>query len=418
MLYQTNEVDERTLQKCKETADKMGMSSWLYAFLLDSNEEEREGGRTIEVGRAHFNSPKKRFTILDCPGHKDYVPNMIGGASQADIAILVISARTGEFETGFKNGGQTQEHAMLVKTLGISKLIVVVNKMDECGWAKSRFDEIQQELLPFLVRPSKNYKSTTKITHSLEYKESDLIWIPLSDFAGINITQRMDKSVCDWYDGPCLLEALDNLPPMNRNNNGPVRIPLLGSYKEAGSTYLLGKIESGEVNVNDRLVLMPNQQSLSVSFIELDTGESVPTAKAGENVRIGTKDVSTKQVNPGFMLCSVGDLAHVTKKITAQISILDLPNGGLFTVGFSAMFQIHNALEECTVDAILGTLDRKSKKFVKSKPFCKVGDIVQCSISLENSVCLDLFNSLPAIGRFTLRVGTVSVAFGKVTAFN
>ena len=399
-------------------ADKMGMASWLYAFLLDSNEEEREGGRTIEVGRAHFNSPKKRFTILDCPGHKDYVPNMIGGASQADIAILVISDRTGEFETGFKNGGQTQEHAMLVKTLGISKLIVVVNKMDECGWAKSRFDEIQQELMPFLTRPSRKSTSTTKISHSLEYKESDLTWIPLSGFGGVNIAQRMDAGTCDWYNGPCLLEALDNLPPMNRNVGGPVRIPLLGCYKDTGSVYLLGKIESGEVNVNDRLILMPNQQPVSVSFIELDTNESVPIAKAGENVRIGTKDVSTKQVNAGFMLCSVGDPVYVAKTITAQISIIDLPNGGLFTVGFSAMFQIHSALEECTVDDILGALDRKSKKFVKTRPFCKAGDIVQCRITLGNPVCLDLFNSSPAIGRFTLRVGTVSVAFGKVTAIS
>lgn len=399
-------------------ADKMGMSSWLYAFLLDSNEEEREGGRTIEVGRAHFNSPKKRFTILDCPGHKDYVPNMIGGASQADVAILVISARTGEFETGFKNGGQTQEHAMLVKTLGISKLIVAVNKMDECGWAKSRFDEIQQELMPFLTRPNRKSKSTTKTSHSLEYKESDVTWIPLSGFGGVNIAHRMDTSICDWYEGPCLLEALDNLPPMNRNVNGPVRIPLLGCYKEAGSVYLLGKIEAGEVHVNDRLTLMPNQQPVCVSFIELDTDESVQTAKAGENIRIGTKDVSTKQVSPGFVLCSAGDPVYVAKTITAQISIIDLPNGGLFTVGFSAMFQIHNALEECTVEQILGVLDRRTKKFVKSKPFCKVGDIVQCRITLGNPVCLDLFNSLPAIGRFTLRVGTVSVAFGKVTAIN
>lgn len=226
ILFQMNEVDERTMQKYKEAAEKLGRASWVYAFVIDTNEEERAKGKTVEVGRAHFNTLKKRYTILDAPGHKDYVPNMIGGASQADVAILVISARKGEFETGYKLGGQTQEHATLVKMLGVKKIIVVINKMDEptVEWSEERFNEIHGELLPFLTRRARKSNQTVQHGPSLEYSPDDLLWIPVSGYSGINIVERLTPDICPWYKGPSLIEALDNMSEMNRSLEGPLRI--------------------------------------------------------------------------------------------------------------------------------------------------------------------------------------------------
>jgi peptide chain release factor subunit 3 len=160
---QTGQVDERTIQKYEKEAKEKNRESWYLAYILDTSEEERAKGKTVEVGRAHFNTTKKRYTLLDAPGHKNYVPNMIGGASQADVGVLVISARKGEFEAGFDRGGQTREHAMLAKTLGIQKLIVLVNKMDDphVKWDKGRYDEIEGKLTPFLKKCGFNMKNGT-----------------------------------------------------------------------------------------------------------------------------------------------------------------------------------------------------------------------------------------------------------------
>jgi peptide chain release factor subunit 3 len=197
ILFQMKEVDDRTIQKYKEAAEKLGRSSWVYAFVIDTNEEERAKGKTVEVGRAHFETPAKRYTILDAPGHKDYVPNMIGGAANADIAILVISARKGEFETGYKLGGQTQEHATLVKMLGVKKIVLVINKMDDptVEWSKERFEEIKNELVPFMTRKNRKMQSQTQHGPSLEYSPEDLYWVPISGYSGINVVERMPAGV-------------------------------------------------------------------------------------------------------------------------------------------------------------------------------------------------------------------------------
>jgi peptide chain release factor subunit 3 len=161
ILYLTGMVDKRTLEKFERDAKEAGRESWYLSWALDTNKEERAKGKTVEVGRAHFETEKRKYTILDAPGHKNYVPNMIGGAAQADVAVLVISARRGEFETGFERGGQTREHAMLVKTAGVKKLVVVVNKMDDptVSWSKERYDECKEKLLPFLKQCGYNPKT-------------------------------------------------------------------------------------------------------------------------------------------------------------------------------------------------------------------------------------------------------------------
>jgi peptide chain release factor subunit 3 len=179
------------------------------SWALDTNPEERDKGKTVEVGRSFFETAKKAFTILDAPGHKSFVANMLEGASQADIAILVISARKGEFETGFDRGGQTREHALLVKTTGVKQLIVVINKMDDPTvlWAEERYNECRDKLLPYLRQVGYNLKT-------------DVVFMPLSGYTGANLKDPLDKSVCPWYDGPSFLGYLDNLPPFPRSSDG------------------------------------------------------------------------------------------------------------------------------------------------------------------------------------------------------
>jgi peptide chain release factor subunit 3 len=181
-------VDKRTLEKYERDAKEAGRESWYLSWALDSTPQEREKGKTVEVGRAYFETDKKRYTILDAPGHKTFVPSMISGAAQADIAVLVISARKGEFETGFEKGGQTREHITLVRTAGVNKIVVVVNKMDDptVQWDKARFDEIKDKLNPFAKASGYNPKT-------------DLIYIPVSAYTSVNVKERADKQTLPWY---------------------------------------------------------------------------------------------------------------------------------------------------------------------------------------------------------------------------
>lgn len=220
IMFLTGMVDKRTLEKYEREAKEKNRESWYLSWALDTNLEEREKGKTVEVGRAFFETEKKHFIILDAPGHKGFVPNMIGGASQADIAVLVISARKGEFETGFERGGQTREHAMLVKTAGVKYLTVLVNKMDDStvNWDQGRYEEIKEKLSPYLKKcgfqPGKD-------TH----------FMPCSGFTGAFIKEPAPESVCPWYRAPCFIDYLDSLPTINRTVNGPVRMPLIDKYK-------------------------------------------------------------------------------------------------------------------------------------------------------------------------------------------
>lgn len=188
LLYITGMVDKRTMEKYEKEAKEAGRESWYLSWALDSTPQERAKGKTVEVGRAYFETSARRYTILDAPGHKTFVPSMISGAAQADVAVLVISARKGEFETGFEKGGQTREHVMLIKTAGVSKLVIVINKMDDptVEWDQGRYDEIKGKLTPFVKGAGFNPKT-------------DVTFIPVSAFTGVNLKDRVTKTICPWY---------------------------------------------------------------------------------------------------------------------------------------------------------------------------------------------------------------------------
>ncbi|KAH7444894.1 hypothetical protein KP509_02G096500 [Ceratopteris richardii] len=403
-LYLTGQVDERSIQKYEREAKEKNRDSWYMAYIMDTNEEERAKGKTVEVGRAHFETAQRRFTILDAPGHKNYVPNMISGASQADVGVLVISARKGEFETGFERGGQTREHAQLAKTLGVSKLIVVVNKMDEASvqWSKERFDEIEKKLSPFIRSCGYNVKK-------------DVIFLPISGLQGYNMKERVPKSVCPWWDGPSLFEALDEVQMPVRDPSAPFRMPLIDKYRDMG-TMVMGKIESGTVRRGDNLMVMPNKAHVKVVAIMRDADE-VRTAKPGENLRIKISGVEEEDILPGFVLCSVEKPIPAVREFDAQLQVLELlDHKAIFTAGYKAVLHIHSVVDECEIIELLQQIDPKTKKPAKKKPlFVKSGAVVVVRIQVIDVISVEQFEDFPQLGRFTLRDEGKTVAIGKVT---
>eukprot|EP01018_Ginkgo_biloba_P031390 Gb_17011 [translate_table: standard] len=403
LLFLTNMVDERTIQKYEREAKEKNRESWYMAYIMDTNEEERAKGKTVEVGRAHFETDKSRVTILDAPGHKSYVPNMISGASQADVGVLVISARKGEFETGFEKGGQTREHATLAKTLGVTKLLVVVNKMDEPSvqWSKERFDEVEKKLTPFLKSCGYNTKK-------------DVQFLPISGLYGTNMKERMPKNVCSWWDGPCLFEALDGLELPLRDPKGPFRMPIIDRFRDMG-TVVMGKIESGSVRQGDSLVLMPNKAPVKVVSVYRNNDE-VKYARPGENVRVKLSGVEEEDISAGFVLSSVLKPIPAVVEFDAQLQILELlDHKAIFTAGYKAILHIHSIVEECEIIELLQQIDPKTKKPMKKKTlYVKPGAVVMCRIQVNDTICVEKFSDFAQLGRFTLRDEGKTVAIGKV----
>nr|KJB37186.1 hypothetical protein B456_006G193100 [Gossypium raimondii] len=403
ILFLSGQVDDRTIQKYEKEAKDKSRESWYMAYIMDTNEEERVKGKTVEVGRAQFETETTRFTILDAPGHKSYVPNMISGASQADIGVLVISARKGEFETGYERGGQTREHVQLAKTLGVSKLLVVVNKMDDhtVNWSKERYDEIESKMVPFLRSSGYNVKK-------------DVQFLPISGLVGTNMKTRVDKNICPWWNGPCLFEALDSVEVPVRDPKGPYRMPIIDKFKDMG-TVVMGKVESGSICEGDSLLVMPNKAPVKVLAVYCDE-DKVRRAGPGENLRVRLSGIEEEDISSGFVLSSVVKPIPTVTEFTAQLQILELLENAIFTAGYKAVLHIHSVVEECEIVELLQQIDPKTKKPMKKKVlFVKNGAVVVCRIQVNSLICVEKFSDFPQLGRFTLRTEGKTIAVGKVT---
>ncbi|GLI61736.1 hypothetical protein VaNZ11_004162 [Volvox africanus] len=405
ILFLTGGVDKRTIEKYEREAKEKNREGWYMAYIMDTNEEERVKGITVEVGRAHFETDKKRYTILDAPGHKNYVPNMIQGACQADVAILVISARKGEFETGFERGGQTREHAQLAKTLGVTRLIVVVNKLDcpsvavDGKWDKARFDQIVSGLTPFLRQCGYNLKK-------------EVTFLPLAALYGHNIRESVSKDLCSWYDGERLFQVLDQMEPLERNPLAPFRMPIVDRWKDMG-TIVMGKSEAGFVRVGDVLQVMPNKLRVKVDVVFRDEKET-QSARSGENLRLRISGADEADISPGFVLSSVKNPVPVVTQFEAQLVIVELlEHNPIFTVGYKSVLHIHTACEECEVSKLVAEIDPKTKEQKKVK-YIKSGGICICRITVDKAICIESFSDVPSLGRFTLRDEGRTIAIGKV----
>ncbi|KAE8421701.1 P-loop containing nucleoside triphosphate hydrolase protein [Aspergillus pseudocaelatus] len=412
ILYVTGMVDERTLDKYKRDAKEAGRETWYLSWALDLTNEERAKGKTVEVGRAHFKldveSPdgpvERHFSILDAPGHKAYVHHMIGGASQADVGVLVISARKGEYETGFEKGGQTREHALLARNTGVQKLVVAVNKMDDptVEWSHARFKECTVKVSKFL--------------ENLGYKKDDLTFMPISAQKTYGIKDRVPKDLVPWYDGPSLLEYLSNMKLPERKINAPFMMPITAKYRDMG-TMVEGRIESGVIKKNGNCIIMPNRTKVEITALYGETEDEIPTGTCGDQVRMRLRGVEEEDLLPGFVLCSPKRLVNCVSSFEAKIRILDLKS--ILTAGYNCVMHVHSAVEEVTFTSLLHKCEpgtgRRSKR---PPPFASKGQTIIARLdvtSTAGAVCVERFEDYNQMGRFTLRDQGQTIAIGMIT---
>ncbi|KAI4605778.1 uncharacterized protein J4E88_009898 [Alternaria novae-zelandiae] len=405
ILISTGMVDERTLDKYKKEAKDAGRETWYISWALDLNKEERQQGKTIEVGRGFFETEKRRYSILDAPGHKTYVPNMISGASQADVGILVISGRKGEYETGFEKGGQTREHAMLAKTQGVNKILIVVNKMDDptVEWSEDRFKECTSKVVMFLKGLGYNPKT-------------DISMMPVSAQTFTGIKTRVPKDLAPWYDGPSLLEYLDNMQALERKLNAPFMMPIAAKYKDMG-TMIEGKIESGIIKKEQKYLMMPNRQTIHISALYGEQEEEIPGATCGDQIRVRLRGVEEEDILPGYVLCSPKRPVHCVSQFEAQVVLLDIKS--ILTAGFNCVLHVHAAQEEVTITALLHKLEKGTGRKSKKAPgFATKGMSIIARLQITGTagnICVERFEDYPQLGRFTLRDQGQTIAIGKIT---
>uniref|UniRef100_A0A7N8XH68 HBS1-like protein n=1 Tax=Mastacembelus armatus TaxID=205130 RepID=A0A7N8XH68_9TELE len=311
LLYLLGNVNKRTMHKYEQESKKAGKASFAYAWVLDETGEERDRGVTMDVGMTKFETNSKVVTLMDAPGHRDFIPNMITGAAQADVAVLVVDASRGEFEAGFEAGGQTREHALLVRSLGVTQLAVAVNKMDQVNWQQERFQEIISKLGHFLKQAG--------------FKESDVYYIPTSGLSGENLATRGSVSqLTSWYSGPSLLEQIDGFKAPQRSVDKPFRLCVSDVFKDQGSGFCVtGKIEAGSIQTGDRVLAMPPNETCNVKGITLHD-EAVDWAAAGDHVSLTVTGIDIIKINVGCVFCDPKEPIRACTRFRARVLIFNI----------------------------------------------------------------------------------------------
>ncbi|XP_043709762.1 HBS1-like protein isoform X4 [Telopea speciosissima] len=403
LLHLVGRISQKEMHKYEKEAKLKGKGSFAYAWVLDESAEERERGITMTVAVAYFDSKKYHVVVLDSPGHKDFVPNMISGATQADAAILVIDASTGAFETGMdSNGGQTREHAQLIRSFGVDQIIVAVNKMDAVGYSKERFELIKQQLGMFL--------------RSCGFKDSSMLWIPLSNIENQNlVTAASDGRLSSWYRGPYLLDAIDSLHPPVRDVSKPLLLPICDVIKShsLGQVAVSGKLEAGALRSGSKVIVMPSGDLATVRSLERDS-QSCTTARAGDNVAVSLQGIDGGNVMAGGVLCHPDFPVAVATHL--ELKVLTLEAALPILIGSQVEFHVHHAKEAARVVRILSLLDQKTGKVTKRAPRCltaKQSAVIE--VVLEGAVCIREFSDCRALGRVFLRGSGRTVAVGIVT---
>ncbi len=399
ILYRLGLVDQKTLQMLEEEAKKKGKETFKYAWLLDKLKEERERGVTIALTYMKFETRKYIFTIIDAPGHRDFIKNMITGASQADAALLVVSARKGEFEAGMSPEGQTREHAILAKTMGINQLIVAVNKMDatEPPWSQKRYEQIKTILGKFLK--------------SLGYDISKIPFIPVSAWTGDNLIERSPNM--PWYDGPTLVEALDMLTPPPKPIDKPLRIPIQDVYAISGvGTVPVGRVETGVLRVGDKVVFMPPAKVGEVRSIETHHVR-IEKAEPGDNIGFNVRGVSKRDIRRGDVAGHLDKPPTVAEEFTARVFIIWHPTA--ITVGYTPVLHVHTASVACRIVEIKAKLDPRTGKVVEENPqFLKMGDAAIVRFKPIKPLVIEKYSEIPPLGRFAMRDMGKTIGIGVV----
>ena len=393
-------VSAKTLHKYEKDSRAMGKASFHFAWVLDQQDEERQRGITVDVAVSHFTTPTKNITLLDAPGHRDFIPNMIAGTAQADVAVLVVPAVVGEFEAGFVEEGQIREHAMLARSMGVGQLVVAVNKCDVVEWKEERYRQILSHLLPFL-------KSTG-------YKDNSITTVPVSGLTGENITARSEARLTSWYSGPTLLAAIDSLTPPKRPIDRPFRCCVTEVFRSQSlGVTVAGRVDSGAVLRGDSVLVLPQGETVSVRGVEVN-GEQVAVGRVGENVEIGLKDVTDPALLiPGSWLCDPLSPIPLTQRFRAQILTTALSR--VLMSGTACIMYTQSAAEEVTLSQLVSVLDSRDGRVTQTKPrFLGRGVTAVVEVACKRQVCIELYREYRELGRFSLRRGTETVAVGIV----
>jgi len=401
LLYETGAVDERTFQAHKKEAEELGRPSWAWAFALDRLKEERERGLTIDIAFFKFETPDGLYyTIIDAPGHKDFIKNMITGASQADLALLVVSAKRGEFEAGIGPGGQTKEHAYLAMTLGVPNIIVCVNKMDDetVDYSEDRFNEVKEEVGGFLK--------------GIGYKPDDVEFIPTSALSACNLKENT-PDLTPWYEGPSLLEALDQVQLPEKPIDLPLRVPINDVYSIKGvGTVPVGRIETGVMKPGDKVTFMPPNKTGEVKSIEMHH-EMLDEAEPGDNVGFNVRGVERRDLGRGDVAGPEKEPPTVAASYTGQVMVIQHPTA--ITVGYTPVIHTHTAQVACRFDELLQKLDQRSGQVTEENPdYVKKGESMIAKLVPLKPMVIEPYKEIPQLGRFAVRDMGMTVAVGVV----
>ncbi|EUB62510.1 Elongation factor 1-alpha [Echinococcus granulosus] len=400
LIYKCGGIDKRTIEKFEKEAAEMGKSSFKYAWVLDKLKAERERGITIDIALWKFETPKYLVTIIDAPGHRDFIKNMITGTSQADCAILVVAAGTGEFEAGISKNGQTREHALLAFTLGVKKLIIAVNKMDAVDYSEKRFQEISSEMKAYIKK--------------VGYNPDTVNIVPISGWVGDNMLEPSPNM--PWYKGPTLLASIDLVEPPTRPVDKPLRLPLQDVFKISGiGTVPVGRVETGIMKPGMIVTFAPVGISTEVKSIEMHH-EALSEAVPGDNVGFNVKNISVKDVRRGNV---AGDSKNhpprEAAEFTAQVIVLNHP--GEIGAGYTPVLDCHTAHIACKFAELKEKIDRRTGQVKETNPAkIKSGDAAIVRMVPSKPMCVEVFSEFPPLGRFAVRDMRSTVAVGVIKA--
>lgn len=402
ILLAAGKIAEGELARLKEEAKQQNKESWYMAYLMDCFEEEKERGKTVEMGRAEFELSRKRFTLFDCPGHRNYVQNMMAGAAQADVAALVISAKDGEFEAGFERDGQTREHAMLARAVGVSRLVIVVNKMDTVGWSEARFQGIKAKLSEFLVQ-------------NCGFLAQDIFWCAISGLHNIFVETTPEPTPAPWFTGQSLLGTFDNLPPVQRSGLSFLRVPLLDRIREDGDLFVFGKVESGTVRAGMQCVLMPQMSTFTVSAVLSVENKRVYFAGVGESVKLQVKGLDEADIRRGAVVCGTQFWPHVCVEFEVQLDVFQLQAHQTITAGFEFTLHLHTLMEDASVVKVISRIERIGAS-VSSVPahLLKSGETGIVRLRVKTPICVEKFSDVPQMGRIVMRKESYTLAAGSI----
>ena len=389
LMFETGAVPAHMIEKYKQEAKEKGKESFAFAWVMDSLKEERERGITIDIAHRRFDTDKYYFTVVDCPGHRDFVKNMITGASQADAAILVVAAPDGVM-------AQTREHIFLSRTLGINQLIIAVNKMDAAKYSEERYKEVKEQV--------------SQLLGMVGFKASEIPFIPTSAFEGDNISKTPSPNT-PWYKGPSILEALNALKTPEKPDKLPLRIPVQDAYTISGiGTVPVGRVETGIMKKGDKVVFMPTGAGGEVKSIEMHH-EEIPQAAPGDNIGWNVRGVGKTDVRRGDVCGHSDNPPSVADEFTAQIVVLQHPSA--ITIGYTPVFHCHTTQTACTLMSIDKKLDPKSGQVKEENPtFIKAGDAAIVTVKPTKPMCIEPVKSIPQLGRFAIRDMGMTIAAG------